>query len=374
MNLKTFTGGKKGATPTFGAADSGSLPLENTQGYEASAVNAPNITTAKALKKDILAPRFYTTNFDEINSWKLPTQNPEFQAILKEFRDDYNKGHFVRTPEFAGPHPNLPEQEFEEFASRSAMGEFSGCLLYREISQKATDPYIKEVFKLITRDEGRHASFLTHTMKDLNINFDLGFLAQEKERTKIPPKIMCITVYLSEIIGYYRYITIFDHLEANPHLRFHPIFKAFGRWCNDEHRHGHFFAMIMKAQSKSMLQGPLNHAMIRFFTMSVYITMYLRDIKPAAQTFYRQMGLVPRDYDLHVIKRCDEEASTVWGFKFQVEHPTFVRQLDKMAENNQKLEKLEGKKGLQVTLQRTLLKANNVGRIFRLFAMKTVKV
>lgn len=353
------------------AADSGSLSVD---GYEKAVVNAPNKTTAEGLKKDILAPRFYTTNFEQINKWDLSSHKAELEKILSEFRADLNKGHFVRTPEFKVLLKSYPAKEFEEFARRSSMGEFSGCLLYREIAEHCTEPNLRDAFKYMTRDEGRHASFLTHTMQDLDIEFDLGFLAQAKERTKIPPKIMCYTVYLSEIIGYYRYITIFDHLEANPELRFHPIFKSFGRWCNDEHRHGHFFALVMKSQSKSMLKGFLNHAMIKFFTLSVYITMYLRDIKPQAQTFYKAMGLEPREYDMHVIKRCDEEASTVWGFRIDTENPAFGRLLEKMAANNERLDELEGKAGVSATARRGLLKASNVAAIGQLFLMRTKKV
>jgi magnesium-protoporphyrin IX monomethyl ester (oxidative) cyclase len=211
-------------------------------------------------------------------------------------------------------------------------------------------------------------------MKDLDIKFDLNFLAKAKERVKIPPKLMCYTVYLSEIIGYYRYITIYDHLEANPEKRFHPIFKWFGRWCSDEHRHGHFFAAVMKANSKSMLKGPINHQLIKFFTLSVYMTMYLRDVKPKSQVFYRAMGLEPRDYDLHVIRRCDEEASTVWGFKLPTQKPAFIKNLERMAKNNEKLEELQGQKGIGATLKRLQLKAGNIASIARLFVMRTEKV
>lgn len=349
------------------AADSGSVPAGVAH------TSAPNEATAKALKKDILAPRFYTTNFDKLNKLVLDSHKDEFEVLLNEFRADYNKGHFIPTAEFKGPFPDLPRQEFEDFLRRSCLGEFSGCLLYREISKHATDPIIKETFKYITRDEGRHASFLTHTMKDLDIQFDLGFLASSKKRTMIPPKLMFYTVYLSEIIGHYRYIKIFNHLEANPQFRFHPIFKWFGPWCQDEHRHGAFFATLMKSQAKTTLKGPINHLLIRFFTLSVYITMYLRDAQPSASKLYRQMGLEPREYDLEVIKNCDDEASTVWGFKFQVYHPTFVRQLDKMAENNSKLTALADKDSVLAKAKKLGLKANNVVRILRLFAMKTIK-
>ncbi len=358
---------KVGSPTTLGAADSGSNPTANR------ATKIPNQATAKALEEDILAPRFYTTNFAKLNKLILDSHKAEFEQMLGEFREDKNKGHFVPTSEFKLDFPDLPREEFEEFLRRSCLGEFSGCLLYREISDNSTNPILKNTFHYITRDEGRHASFLTHTMKDLGIEFDLGFLAKSKKRTSIPPKIMFYTVYLSEIIGYWRYITIYNQLEAHPEYRFHPIFKWFGRWCEDEHRHGHFFATLMKSQSKQVLKGRLNHALIRFFTLSVYMTMFLRDAQPASAALYRKMGLDPRQYDLDVIKMCDDEASTVWGFKFQVEHPTFVRQLDMMAANNRKLNALKGKTGPRARLQRAAVKINNVARIARLFVMPTIK-
>jgi magnesium-protoporphyrin IX monomethyl ester (oxidative) cyclase len=356
-----------GAGVGNGAADSGS-------GFSVVNSTAPNDATAKALKNDILAPRFYTTNFDKFDKMILDSQKKELEAILAEFRADYNKGHFVATDEFKQDFPDLPREEFEEFLRRSCLGEFSGCLLYREIAQRTNNPILKEAFKLMTRDEGRHASFLTHTMKYQGIKFDLGFLASAKKRVAIPPKIMFYTVYLSEIIGYYRYIKIYNHLTANPELCFHPIFRWFGPWCQDEHRHGHFFAALMRSQKKQVLDGPLNYFLIKFFTLSVYITMYLRDASPASQVFYRKMGLEPRDYDLEVIKNCDDEASSVWGFKFQVYSPTFIRQLDKMAENNEQLKALEDKNGLVAKAKKLGLKANNIARILRLFVMRTKKV
>ncbi len=362
-----ITGGPARATGVgAGAADSGSGPSLKA--------GLPSESTTSALKEDILAPRFYTTNFKKLDSMNLENYRGEFEAMLEEFRADNNRGHFIPTAEFKQDFPNLPRTEFEEFLRRSCLGEFSGCLLYREISARSTNPILKETFKYITRDEGRHASFLTHTMRDLNIQFDLGFLTDHKKRYNIPPKIMFYTVYLSECIGYWRYITIYNQLEANPEYRFHPIFRWFGRWCEDEHRHAHFFALLMKSQRKQVLEGRLNHALIRFFTLSVYITMFLRDCQPASAMLYDKMNLDHRRYDLDVIKKCDEEASTVWGFKFQVEHPKFVRQLDHMASNNAKLKELTDQTGLMARAKRTALKASNVACIARLFAMKTVKV
>ncbi len=353
-----------------GAADSGSGRTATLPAI----TPVPSEATVSALKEDILAPRFYTTNFKKLDKMNLESHRPEFEALLAEFKADNNKGHFIPTAEFKASFPNLPLEEFEEFLRRSCLGEFSGCLLYREISARSTNPILKDTFKYITRDEGRHASFLTHTMRDLDIDFDLRFLTDRKKRYNIPPKIMFYTVYLSECIGYWRYITIYDQLEAHPEYRFHPIFKWFGRWCEDEHRHAKFFEVLMKSQSRQVLQGGVNKALIRFFTLSVYITMFLRDTQPASVTLYGRMGMDPRQYDLDVIKKCDDEASRVWGFKFQVDHPTFASQLDKMAANSRKLQTLSGKTGLLNRLRGFALKASNVGCIARLFMLKTVKV
>jgi len=204
------------------------------------------IETKSNSKETLLTPRFYTTNFKEISELDISSNREEIEAIVEEFRIDYNRDHFIRDKEFLTTWNFFDVKTrniFIEFLERSCTAEFSGFLLYKEISRnlKKDNPLLAEGFSFMSRDEARHAGFLNKAMSDFNISLDLGFLTKTRKYTFFAPKFIFYATYLSEKIGYWRYITIYRHLEKNPNFRVYPLFRFFESWCQDENRHGDFF-------------------------------------------------------------------------------------------------------------------------------------
>jgi magnesium-protoporphyrin IX monomethyl ester (oxidative) cyclase len=253
-----------------------------------------------------------------------------FKAMHKRFADDPNKHFFRRDddPDFDQDFSHLPPS-FKDFLIRGCIGEFSGALLYKEIADRIEDPIISDTYRLMARDEGRHSGFIRLAMRDINTDLDLQMLQKEKEFVSMHPKIILYTTYLSEVIGYFRYINIYSHLEAHPEYRYHPIFKYFGGWCQDELKHGDFIGLQLEAQKHLYLSGGINRLLIRFFSLAVYVTMWLRDLK--AQEFYASIGLNWREYDLKVIRETNAYAQRVFGLRLDVDNPKFIRILDHMA-------------------------------------------
>jgi len=290
-------------------------------------------------KETILTPRFYTTDFDEMAKMDISVNEDELQAILEEFRVDYNRHHFVRDAEFEQSWDHIDgetRQLFAEFLERSCTAEFSGFLLYKELGRRLKDksPVLAECFNLMSRDEARHAGFLNKAMSDFSLSLDLGFLTKSRSYTFFKPKFVFYATYLSEKIGYWRYITIFRHLQAHPEDRIYPIFRFFENWCQDENRHGDFFDAIMRAQP-DMLNDWRARLWSRFFLLSVFATMYLNDLQRSA--FYASLGLNARDYDIHVIRKTNETAGRVFPLVLNVDHPDFFRLMDVCAASYLKL-------------------------------------
>ncbi|MEC4894398.1 MAG: magnesium-protoporphyrin IX monomethyl ester (oxidative) cyclase [Oscillatoria sp. PMC 1051.18] len=294
----------------------------------------------KAPTKDtLLTPRFYTTDFDEMAKMDISPNEDELMAILEEFRADYNRYHFVRDEEFNQSWDCIDGETrrlFIEFLERSCTAEFSGFLLYKELGRrlKEKNPPLAECFTLMSRDEARHAGFLNKAMADFDLSLDLGFLTKNKKYTFFKPKFIFYATYLSEKIGYWRYITIYRHLEKHPEDRVYPIFRFFENWCQDENRHGDFFDAIMRSQPE-ILRDWKAKLWCRFFLLSVFVTMYLNDIQRYG--FYAAIGLDARSYDKEVIEKTNDTAGRVFPVILDVHNPEFYDRLEVCIKNNEQL-------------------------------------
>lgn len=328
-------------------------------------------------KETILTPRFYTTDFDEMAKMDISVNEDELIAILEEFRADYNRHHFVRDKEFAQSWEHIDGETrrlFVEFLERSCTAEFSGFLLYKELGRRLKDksPVLAECFTLMSRDEARHAGFLNKAMSDFSLSLDLGFLTKSRKYTFFKPKFIFYATYLSEKIGYWRYITIYRHLESHPEDRIYPIFRFFENWCQDENRHGDFFDAIMRAKPE-FLNDWKAKLWCRFFLLSVFVTMYLNDIQRA--DFYASIGLNARDYDKYVIEKTNETSGRVFPVILDVETPEFYERLEVCIKNNENLAAIanSNRTGFVKFFQKLPLYVSNGWQFLKLYLVKPIE-
>lgn len=290
-------------------------------------------------KETVLTPRFYTTDFETTANLDLSSQETELQAMLNEMRADYNRHHFVRDEAFQQSWEHLDPKSrsaFIEYLERSCISEFSGFLLFKELSRKlkGRSPLLAEVFQLMARDEARHAGFLNKAMADFGLSLDLADITKNRTYTFFPIEWVIYTVYLSEKIGYWRYIIIYRHLEKHPEHQFYPLFRYFESWCQDENRHGDIFKALLRSQPQ-LWNTWQSRLWSRFFLLSVFATHTLT-VHERSQ-FYKSLGLDPTDFDRQVVRETNATAGRAFPVMLNTEHPEFFQRLHRCSNYNQKI-------------------------------------
>ena len=290
--------------------------------------------TDVAMQNTLLTPRFYTTDFDALDALDVNPVRAEWDQMIARLKSDPNRGHFKKseawdTNAWEAMDPQL-RAEFTDFLISSCTAEFSGCVLYKEMKRRGTNKDITELFQYMARDEARHAGFINDALREAGIAVNLAFLTEKKKYTYFRPKFIFYATYLSEKIGYARYITIFRHLQAHPEYRFHPIFNWYEQWCNDEFCHGEAFALIMKSNPK--LTTGINRYWIKFFLTAVYSTMFVRDHQRPA--FHKALGVDPDEYAYSVFTKTSEISRQVFPITLDIDHPRWHRSLRRLQRAN----------------------------------------
>ncbi len=330
----------------------------------------------KPVQETLLTPRFYITDFDAVAQMDLSGHEAELEAVVAELRADYNRHHFVRNEEFQQDWEKIDGETrhaFIDFLERSCTSEFSGFLLFKELSRKLKNrqPLLSEAFHLLARDEARHAGFLNKAMADFGLTLDLGYLTKNRTYTFFPPEWVIYTVYLSEKIGYWRYILVYRHLEQHPEHRFYPLFRYFESWCQDENRHGDFFKALLRSQPK-LWNCWKARLWARFFLLTVFATHTLTVLERS--TFYDSIGIDSQEYNKAVIQNTNETSKRAFPSVLDTDHPEFFPRLEKCAIANQKLAEISSQsrpKFIQ-TLQKLPWIAVIIWQLLRLYFLPAI--
>jgi magnesium-protoporphyrin IX monomethyl ester (oxidative) cyclase len=318
---------------------------------------------APHLREDLLTPRFYTTEIEKAARTSLAEQRPAFEAMLGEMQADYNRDHFDRQAPLNRLRDLSPEEKeaYESYLVRSCVSEFSGFLLFKELSRRlkqASRPELGELFQLMARDEARHAGFLNRALVAEGITIDLPTLSTKRPITWFPLSWVLYSVYLSEKIGYWRYILIDRHLKANPDNSFAPLFDFFEPWCQDENRHGDIFNMLIRCwpQLRRGIRGKL---LSRFFLWSVFLTHSLTVCERG--NFYRILGMDPALFDAEVMRQTNRTAMRAFPWVFELESSNYLGLRDRIVDTFRQMKQAGG-------LQKLGLKLRFAGLLLRQFS------
>ena len=137
MNIQTPRGSDTTDTAPKHTADITNAE-ESLAVQEAQSKFDSRAATDMAMQNTLLTPRFYTTDFDEMDAIDVTPVRAEWDKLIAAMKADPNKGHFKKNEDWDhvdwdGMEPGL-KKELIDFLISSCTAEFSGCVLYKEIS------------------------------------------------------------------------------------------------------------------------------------------------------------------------------------------------------------------------------------------------
>jgi magnesium-protoporphyrin IX monomethyl ester (oxidative) cyclase len=156
------------------------------------------------------------------------------------------------------------------------------------------------------------------------------------------------SVYLSEKIGYWRYILINRHLKANPDNNFAPLFDFFEPWCQDENRHGDIFNMLIRCWPQ-LRQGIRGKLLSRFFLWSVFLTHSLTVCERG--NFYTILGIDPARFDAEVMRQTNRTASRAFPWVFELEGSNYLALRDRIVDTFRQMKQAGGLEKLGLNLR-----------------------
>jgi magnesium-protoporphyrin IX monomethyl ester (oxidative) cyclase len=113
-----------------------------------------------------------------------------------------------------------------------------------------------------------------------------------------------------------------------------------------------------------------NKLWIRFFLLSVYATMYVRD--HARPAFHAALGLDPTAYDYQVFRICSEISKQAFPLTLDIDHPRFKQGFARMAQITAAMSRAGARGGVVGALQKAGLALQAGATFIGLYLVPTI--